>query len=420
MKHIRMENGEYTKNFRDSIQVVLEPHFPKSEDGIDEKQIKINMNCPVITQEEVKTVMDDMDINKSPGPDGLTLGIIKELFFPDPAWFTELFNDCTRQCVFPDFWKIEKVSLIPKDGKDLTEVSAYRPICLLPTWCKVYDKSIAQRLLYELESKAYVRELYCNYIPGVTCYVAPPEKPFISSLLQTTVKYLEGIGEYVTKDALSFLIVRRDRDGVRTLELHRSYVLRKVALRRTGNSSEKVRSLAVARREDLETEWRRVKLLELNCVWLISEERAVGEKSRKNLLRKELNRIKKKIDRLIDHHHRQDQEKIEREAEWMDIACDELDWTAQRFERLRTEQKKECLPKYPQIKEENIECSRDTSFEKMIMERTDGTGDDIVLNSVADDKFHASMRCVARNGYFVEIGRYDIVMDHEIDKCFQK
>ncbi|GBN35089.1 hypothetical protein AVEN_45115-1, partial [Araneus ventricosus] len=71
---------------------------------------------------------------------------------------------------------------------------------------------------------------------------------------------------------------RRDRKGVRTLELHRSHVLRTVALRRTGNSSEKVRSLAVARREDLETEWRRVKLCELNCVWLISEERAVGEK----------------------------------------------------------------------------------------------------------------------------------------------
>ncbi|GBL79129.1 hypothetical protein AVEN_92380-1 [Araneus ventricosus] len=111
------------------------------------------MNFPVITQEEVKTVMDDMDINKSPGPDGLTLGIIRELIFLDPAWFTELFNDCTRQGVFPDFWKIAKVLLIPKEGKDLTEVSAYRPICLLPTWGKVYDKIIAQRLLCDLESK---------------------------------------------------------------------------------------------------------------------------------------------------------------------------------------------------------------------------------------------------------------------------
>ncbi|GBM38873.1 Retrovirus-related Pol polyprotein from type-1 retrotransposable element R1 [Araneus ventricosus] len=156
MKHIRMENGEYTKNFRDSIQVVLEHQFPRSEDGIVEKQIKINMNFPVITQEEVKTVMDDMDINKSPERDGLTLGIIRELFFLDPVWCTELFNDCIRQGVFPDFWKMAKVLLIPKEGKDLTEVSAYRPICLLSTWGKVYDKIIAQRLLYELESKGTI------------------------------------------------------------------------------------------------------------------------------------------------------------------------------------------------------------------------------------------------------------------------
>ncbi|GBN27663.1 hypothetical protein AVEN_103462-1 [Araneus ventricosus] len=130
MKNIRMGNREYTKNFRDSIQVVLEHHFPRSEDGIVEKQIIINMNFPVITQEEVKTVINDIYINKYPGPDGLTLGIIRELFFLDPAWFTELFNDCTRQGVFTDFWKIAMVILIPKEGTDLTEVSAYRPMSL--------------------------------------------------------------------------------------------------------------------------------------------------------------------------------------------------------------------------------------------------------------------------------------------------
>ncbi|GBM17489.1 hypothetical protein AVEN_193777-1 [Araneus ventricosus] len=159
MKNIRMEKGEYTKNFRDSIQVVLEHHFPRSEDGIVKKQVKINMNFPVITQEEVKTVMNDMDLNKSPGPDGLTLGVIRELFFLDPACFSVLFNDCTRQGIFPDYRKIAKVILIPKDGKNLKRlplvsfISSYRLICLLPAWGKVYDKIIAQGLLYELESK---------------------------------------------------------------------------------------------------------------------------------------------------------------------------------------------------------------------------------------------------------------------------
>ncbi|GBM90276.1 hypothetical protein AVEN_189060-1 [Araneus ventricosus] len=102
MKNIRMENAEYTKNFSDSIQVVLEHHFPRSEDVIVEKQVKINMIFLVITL-EVETDMDDMNLHKSPGPDGLTLGVNRELFFLNSAWFTELFNDYTRRGVFPDY-----------------------------------------------------------------------------------------------------------------------------------------------------------------------------------------------------------------------------------------------------------------------------------------------------------------------------
>ncbi|CAL1283309.1 unnamed protein product [Larinioides sclopetarius] len=80
-----------------------------------------------------------------------------------------------------------------------------------------------------------------------------------------------------------------------------------------------------------------------------------------------------------------------------------------------TNEKKEYLRrKFPQIKEENIGSSRDTSFENMIVERTNGRGVDFVLNSLADDKFHASMRCVAENGCFIEIGKFDIEMDHDI------
>ncbi|GFS81439.1 hypothetical protein NPIL_189851, partial [Nephila pilipes] len=38
----------------------------------------------------------------------------------------------------------------------------------------------------------------------------------------------------------------------------------------------------------------------------------------------------------------------------------------------------------------------------------------VVLNSLADDKFQASIRCVARGGRFVEIGKYDLALDREI------
>lgn len=59
--------------------------------------------------------------------------------------------------------------------------------------------------------------------------------------------------------------------------------------------------------------------------------------------------------------------------------------------------------------EENIGNSRDSSFEKLIMRNTKGRGVDFVLNSLSEDKLLASVRCMARGGIFLEIGKFDIM-----------
>uniref|UniRef100_A0A6P7F9W8 oleoyl-[acyl-carrier-protein] hydrolase n=1 Tax=Diabrotica virgifera virgifera TaxID=50390 RepID=A0A6P7F9W8_DIAVI len=53
--------------------------------------------------------------------------------------------------------------------------------------------------------------------------------------------------------------------------------------------------------------------------------------------------------------------------------------------------------------------SRDLSFEIMIKNNTNGRGVDLVLNSLADTMFQASMRCVAPGGRFIEIGKVDLM-----------
>lgn len=50
----------------------------------------------------------------------------------------------------------------------------------------------------------------------------------------------------------------------------------------------------------------------------------------------------------------------------------------------------------------------------MIKLRTNGKGVDYVLNSLADDKLHASIRCLGRNGTFLEIGKFDLANDTKI------
>ncbi|XP_070508377.1 fatty acid synthase-like [Chironomus tepperi] len=86
------------------------------------------------------------------------------------------------------------------------------------------------------------------------------------------------------------------------------------------------------------------------------------------------------------------------------------------FTTVSTDEKRNYLLElFPKLKPENIGNSRDTSFEDMIMRNTNGKGVDFVLNSLADDKLLASIRCLARGGTFVEIGKSDIYRDNKIN-----
>ncbi|RDD36517.1 Fatty acid synthase [Trichoplax sp. H2] len=79
------------------------------------------------------------------------------------------------------------------------------------------------------------------------------------------------------------------------------------------------------------------------------------------------------------------------------------------FTTVGTEQKVEfLLKKFPKLCRENIGNSRNLTFEKLVMEATNGRGVDVVLNSLAEEKLQASVRVVARHGRFLEIGKYDL------------
>ncbi|XP_068717598.1 fatty acid synthase-like [Montipora capricornis] len=79
------------------------------------------------------------------------------------------------------------------------------------------------------------------------------------------------------------------------------------------------------------------------------------------------------------------------------------------FTTVGTKEKREYLiSTFPDLKPENIGNSRDMSFEQMVMHGTNGCGVQVVLNSLAQEKLQASLRCLARHGRFLEIGKYDL------------
>ncbi|XP_072763442.1 fatty acid synthase-like [Anoplolepis gracilipes] len=70
---------------------------------------------------------------------------------------------------------------------------------------------------------------------------------------------------------------------------------------------------------------------------------------------------------------------------------------------------------FPSIPEDHIGNSRDTSFEQMIIQKTRGRGVDIVLNSLAEEKLKASVRCLAKGGRFLEIGKFDMISNNPLE-----
>ncbi|EFN74822.1 Fatty acid synthase [Camponotus floridanus] len=70
---------------------------------------------------------------------------------------------------------------------------------------------------------------------------------------------------------------------------------------------------------------------------------------------------------------------------------------------------------FPSIPEDRIGNSRDTSFEQMIIQETRGRGVDIVLNFLTEEKLQASVRCLAKGGRFLEIGKFDIDSNNSLE-----
>lgn len=110
-------------------------------------------NVLLVTEEELAEIMKGIGDNKAPGPDGIPNNALKVAIKTATKSFVDVFNECLREGVFPDRWKKQNLVLIPKPNKPQGIPSSYRPICLLDTHGKIFEKIICNRLLPIIEAK---------------------------------------------------------------------------------------------------------------------------------------------------------------------------------------------------------------------------------------------------------------------------
>ncbi|MBW0484589.1 hypothetical protein O181_024304, partial [Austropuccinia psidii MF-1] len=104
---------------------------------------------PPVPPEEILRAINSLPNNKAAGSDTIPNEILKlaaPLLLPV---LTSLFNACLVEGHYPSPWKISLTAIIRKNDKDdYSDPSAYRPIALLNTLGKLFEKVINNRLTF--------------------------------------------------------------------------------------------------------------------------------------------------------------------------------------------------------------------------------------------------------------------------------
>ena len=105
-----------------------------------------------VNESEIRNILENLQINKAPGQDGVGNIILKNLSQSLPKSLLLLFQTCLNKSSFPNTWKTCQVTPIFKDG-DKTSIDCYRPISLLCSLSKVLEKVIFDGFYEHVEDK---------------------------------------------------------------------------------------------------------------------------------------------------------------------------------------------------------------------------------------------------------------------------
>ncbi|GBM04257.1 Putative protein in type-1 retrotransposable element R1DM [Araneus ventricosus] len=159
--------GNHLKIAHDILEKIF--HHPANSNNFTYIPPNTPNNCP-FTKREVATLIHHLSKGKAPGPDGIDNIIIQQIF--KTFLLMERFNICLKLAKFPDPLKVGKIILFLKSGKSKTGASSYRPISLLPTIEKVFEKLLTQRLHFHFEKNNSLSNLQYRFRDGESTEVA--------------------------------------------------------------------------------------------------------------------------------------------------------------------------------------------------------------------------------------------------------
>ncbi|UYV80352.1 hypothetical protein LAZ67_18002587, partial [Cordylochernes scorpioides] len=186
-----------------SYQISSKIKFEIKDKKVEKKARKIIHDCKNVTStynifhekinmKELDYALENTDLNKTPGPDGIHGQMISNLGKNGKEKLLDIFNNSWKTGKLPQDWKTATIIPIKKLDKSADDPKNYRPISLTSICCKLMEKIILRRLTYHLDTRNLLPEeqygfrkghgtidqlLFFTQKRGTTGYLATMTKP---------------------------------------------------------------------------------------------------------------------------------------------------------------------------------------------------------------------------------------------------
>lgn len=149
---MKKQNQLYSANESETLNVLIEQHFPEADANIiiDQQPSQINENDFMeidqkVTNELILKIINEFEKFKTPGIDEIypvLLQIVDDLIAPI---LLKVIKFCLKTGFTPLSWQIVKVIFIPKPDKETySDPRSYRPISLMSYLLKIIEKVVVE------------------------------------------------------------------------------------------------------------------------------------------------------------------------------------------------------------------------------------------------------------------------------------
>ena len=118
-----------------------------------------------VSRDEVYHVIKNIRSDCSTGPDKIHAKYIKLVADILAGPLTKIINGSIDLTMFPEAWKISRISPIPKNETPMKDEDL-RPIAILPVLSKIYEKIVAIQMVHFLETNKILDERIVGYRKG--------------------------------------------------------------------------------------------------------------------------------------------------------------------------------------------------------------------------------------------------------------